>query len=434
MAVEVIDSDEGQDPFARQQAKRARIATRVRVGKFCVDPIGLGTMPLGIEYPDPGKRPSRIAALQLLHTAFRSGVEFLDTADSYYAGPGGGAEAASPHYVERLIAEAILTYDGDTSNIRVCTKGGMKRIDSTSRGWRPRVCSGALVRQMIMESFDALGGKRAIDMFMLHHTDTLNNEQLVEALKAMHEAVMDGKVLCLGLANATVDNLELAERCKVTISAVQNQYSLWWREAEEPRPPGWGDKSRKGILDWCATHGLAFMPYGVFGGVQSRDGRRSLQHSFPRLVEIAAKRQTSPAALVLAWMRLCFPCTVHIVGARSRQHVLDCARARQLFLTLREIDEIAAMTPNRASVRRPLPVGDAEDIHLEIGTLSAAPSGTTHDFQNDMGCLGVDKGIAIFVEIPNDCLRIRGDAAKRASALAALEEIIKFYFGQGIPW
>merc|ERR1712136_380586 len=115
------------------------------------------------------------------------------------------------------------------------------------------------------------------------------------------------------------------------ISAVENAFSLWQREAELERPLG-----------------VAFMPYGVLGGVQHRDGRRSLRESFPRLVELADARHVSPESLTLAWVRQRFPCVVHIVGARSLEHILDCAASRSLRLTTSEVDEISSLKPARA--------------------------------------------------------------------------------------
>ena len=57
------------------------------------------------------------------------------------------------------------------------------RIDNSSRGWRPRPCTASSVRQMVQESKEALGGKKPLDVFMLHHTDALNPKQLGEVLK-----------------------------------------------------------------------------------------------------------------------------------------------------------------------------------------------------------------------------------------------------------
>lgn len=284
----IHDSDsDGERP-----AKRPRMDV-VAVGDFVVDPIGLGTMPLGIEYPHPAQRPSRVAAISMLHEAFRSGVQMLDTADSYCAGPGGSAEAAAPHYVERIIGEALRTFEGDASRIRVCTKGGFCRINNKSNGWRPASTSRSHVQRMIAKSHEALGGARPIDVFMLHHADGLSTGQLEGALAAMQEAVNEGKVLCLGLANATIEHLKLAQDLGCRISAVENAFSLWQREAELERPLGAAVTSKKGVLRWCAEKGVAFMPYGVLGGVQHRDGRRSLRESFPRLVELAdARRRT----------------------------------------------------------------------------------------------------------------------------------------------
>jgi len=419
------------------EAKRARNGPRVEIGPFAVDPIGFGSMLLGIEYPEPGRRPKRQAAIELLHTALKSGVELIDTADSYCAGPGGSKDAEAHHYVESVIHEAIQSYDGDASRVRICTKGGMRRIDSTSRGWRPVACSAASVRQMVEESRKALGGTKPLDLFMLHHTDALNAKVLEEVLKALQAMVKEGLVLTFGLANATVDNLDLAERLGVRLAAVQNQYSLWQREAEQEKPSGASATSRKGVLLWCASRGVAFMPYGVFGGVQCRDGRRDLLQSFPQLINMAASKEVSPYALVLAWMRQRFPNIIHITGSRGKQHVLDGAQARNVLLSVEELDSISAMKQSRGGPKAPL-VQKVSYVYLDF--LSTASSVQLADLQEDMVKLSSNAAMKgkfrVIVDANRDRLcfqALSGDAEVPLAVQKTLDEVLRFHFGRGVP-
>jgi len=423
------------------QAKRARKAPKVDMGPFSVDPIGFGSMLLGIEYPEPGKRPKKPAAIELLQTAFDSGVEMIDTADSYCAGPGGSKEAEAQHYVETLIREAIESYDGDASRIRVCTKGGMRRIDSTSRGWRPVACSASAVRQMVEDSRKALGGSKPLDLFMLHHTDALNAKLLEEVLKVLQGMVKEGVVLALGLANATVANLDLAERLGVRIAAVQNQYSLWQREAEQERPSSASATSRKGVLLWCASRGVAFMPYGVLGGVQCRDGRRELLQSFPQLINMAASKDVSPHALVLTWMRQRFPNIVHIVGSRGKQHVLDGAQARNVLLTVEELDAISAMKQSRAAPKV-APALKVSYIYMEKERLSTASTKQLTELEDAMAKLSSDAPLKGKVRIVVDSKRDRlcfqalgGDSGLHIppAVQKIVEEVLQCHFGCGVP-
>ena len=105
--------------------------------------------------------------------------------------------------------------------------------------------------------------------------------------------------------------------------------------------------NKMGVLGYCAEHGIAFLPHGALGGVGTRDGRLSLSKDFPTLARLAHAKGASPHALVLAWMRHLWPRTiVHIVGARTAEHVRDSLLAAPAVrFTQAELDEISALTP-----------------------------------------------------------------------------------------
>jgi len=89
--------------------------TRV-LGTMTVSAIGLGAMPMSIE-----GRPQRSRSIATIHTALDAGVTLIDTADAYHVG------ADEVGHNETLIAEALRSYGGDTTNILVATKGGHLR-------------------------------------------------------------------------------------------------------------------------------------------------------------------------------------------------------------------------------------------------------------------------------------------------------------------
>lgn len=249
-----------------------------------------------------------------------AGTQIFDTADTYCSGPG------EEHYVERLLAHV---HTGNQA-VHVCTKGGMVRVGTDSKSWRTGDTSYRGVAAAIAASFDALGGKRPIFLWQLHHTAGLAD--LDAALCAARDACTAGTVLNVGLCNARVADIKRAKRF-VAVACVQNRFSLYHRAAE------------KNELPYCQRHGIPFMAYGALGGVAARDGRVGLSRDFPALAAMAAAKHTSPEALVLAWMRHKWPCIVHITGARTVAHMADARNAAAVRFTEDELAVIDALAP-----------------------------------------------------------------------------------------
>lgn len=292
----------------------------VTVGRHQVPALGMGTLPLGTTYA-PGGRPEREDAIALIHEALKLGVRFFDTADTYGAGP------KDSHYMERLLLEAVQSYEDSAlvDEVLIATKAGMKRINDQKNGWRPRTFkNGRELQVAINESYEALGGP--IKLWWFHHTDgydVSDPTKFQEACAAVRELVVQGIVENVGLCNCSTAHVDIAREF-FPVVAVQNTYSLYDRAAARKRVRKVVAKSNKNeLLSYCEAHGMLFSPHGALGGTQARDGRRNLEKDFPALTEMAAEKNVSPQVLVLAWMRHVDPHILHIFGTRTVAHLRD---------------------------------------------------------------------------------------------------------------
>lgn len=271
--------------------------------------MGLGAMPLSIQ-----GRPTEAQALKVLHRAIDLGVTLIDTADSYCL------DESDKHHNERLIARALATHSKGR-DVKVATKGGLLRPQGD---WV--VCGDPEhLRKTIHESHQALGGKEPIFLWQLHAPD--DRYPLEETLQAVEEAQKRGLIRHVGLSNVNVEDIGRARKI-LPIVSVQNKYNPWHRQAE-----------RDGVLKYCESHGLSFLPWSPLGG---RNRVRKLPE-ITGLGEIAGDLQVSPMRLVLAWMLAKSPAILPIPGATRLASLEDSMQAVDLILsrgTVEQLDSI----------------------------------------------------------------------------------------------
>ncbi|MFE6098321.1 aldo/keto reductase [Streptomyces massasporeus] len=301
------------------------------LGGLRVSAVGLGAMPLSI-----AGRPDEERALATVHAALDAGVTLLDTADSYHL-PG-----AEPGHNERLVARALETYGGDTSEVLVATKGGRGRPaggDWTVNG-SPRHLKAAA------EASRERLGVEAIGLYQLHKPDpAVPFEESVGALRELLDA---GTIRLAGVSNADADQIR---RARVILGdrlvSVQNRYSPAVRDSEPE-------------LRLCADLGLAFLPWSPLGGLSrsSLDGpsRTEGAERFAVFHAVAAERGVSPQQVALAWLLTRSPTVVPIPGASRPQTIRDSAAAADLLLTAEETARLEKATGGGA---RPAPVPEA---------------------------------------------------------------------------
>ena len=121
--------------------------------------------------------------------------------------------------------------------------------------------------------------------------------------------------------------------------SVQNEFNLYKMQALKPCPSESGRKVAKsnkaGIIKLCTQHKLIFLPFGVLGGLGSRNGKRSLALDFPKLHRLAVSKAATVQVLVLAWMRARWPTTiVPLVGTRTIGHTPDPGAVDKLAAAL----------------------------------------------------------------------------------------------------
>ncbi|HUZ24730.1 MAG TPA: aldo/keto reductase [Streptosporangiaceae bacterium] len=276
-----------------------------------VSAIGLGGMPMSIEgRPDEGR------SIRTIHAALDAGVTFVDTADAYLL------QAGETGHNERLIAKALATYGGDTSNVLVATKGGHLRPGDGS--WTVNG-SPRHLREAAEASLKALGVD-VIGLYQFHRPDpSVPYEESIGAIKELHDA---GKVALTGISNVTVEQIDIARAIlgDGNLASVQNQFSPAFRSSE-------------GELAHCAQLGIAFLPWSPLGGITQAGELGSRHAAFQR---VADSRGVSPQQVTLAWMLAKAPVVIPIPGASRPESITDSAQAAELELSSEELATLDA--------------------------------------------------------------------------------------------
>lgn len=278
--------------------------------------LGLGCMSLNHAYGVP---PSADEGLALLHTALDAGVEMLDTATLY----GGGRN-------EELVGRAIV---GRREEIVLASKGGMALVDGVRTiDGRPET-----LREQVDASLRRLAVDH-IDLYYLHRWD--RSVPIAESVGALAELVRAGKIGAIGLSEVSVARLREAQQV-APIAAVQNEYSLWSRNAE------------LGMLDATRESGIAFVAFSpvgrgfLAGGVtdpgewELNDIRRSMprfqSEHWPRNAgllpawhTLAEEAGCTPAQLALAWLLSRGDHVVPIPGTTRTAHLHEDLAATEI--------------------------------------------------------------------------------------------------------
>jgi len=278
-----------------------------RLADLTVSAIGLGAMPLSIQ-----GRPDEERALATVHAALDAGVTLIDTADAYCLG------TDDVGHNERLVAKALATYGGDTSDVVVATKGGHTRPGGA---WALNG-SPEHLRAACEASLRALGVE-AIGLYQFHRPDP--QVPYAESLGALEELRQEGKIRLVGISNADPDQIELAMQTTL-LAAVQNEYSPRLRSSQPE-------------LDLCARHGIAFLPWSPLGGIGSA---ATLGDEHPAFAEVAREHGVSPQQVCLAWELAQAEVVLPIPGASRPASITDSARASELVLTAQELARLSA--------------------------------------------------------------------------------------------
>ncbi len=272
------------------------------IGGITVGAIGLGGMPMSIE-----GRPDEARSIRTIHAALDAGVTLIDAADAYHM------LAGETGHNERLIAKALASYPGDTTEVLVATKGGHVRPGDGS--WQVDG-SPTHLRQAADASLKALGVE-AIGLYQFHRPDP--KVPYAESVGTLKELLDEGKIRLAGISNATIEQIDIARQVlgEDNLASVQNQFSPAFRSSEDE-------------LAHCAELGIAFLPYSPLGGIAQAGQLGSRHDAFQ---QVAEAYQVSPQQVALAWMLAKAPVVIPIPGASRPESITDSAQAATLTLT-----------------------------------------------------------------------------------------------------
>lgn len=272
--------------------------TTYKIGDITINRLGYG----GMQLTGPGvwgDAPDRANAINVLKEAVSSGVNFIDTADSY-----------GPHTNEILIADALSPYPKD---LLVATKGGFERTGPNQ--W---IVNGRpdYIRKAIEGNLKRLKVSH-IDLWQLHRVDP--KIPVEETLGPVQDAVKEGKIRYVGLSEVGIKDIEKAGKT-IPIVSVQNLYNLGERKWEE-------------VLDYTARHKMAFIPWYPLAS-----GPDKLKD---KVESIAKKHNTTSAQIALAWLLQRSANILLIPGTSSVKHLKENISASTIRLSKEEFEELS---------------------------------------------------------------------------------------------
>jgi aryl-alcohol dehydrogenase-like predicted oxidoreductase len=301
--------------------------------KLEVSAIGLGCMGMSFGYGPPKDKQEMIA---LLRAAVERGITFFDTAEVY-----------GPFINEELVGEALAPM---RERVVIATKFGFKigpkgkQMGVDSRPQHIKEVADASLKRLRTD---------VIDLFYQHRVDP--DVPIEDVAGAVKELIREGKVKHFGLSEAGVQTIRRAHAVQ-PVTALQSEYSLWWRRPEEE------------VLPALEELGIGFVPFSPLGRgfltgkmdesttFDSSDFRNMLPRFTPEarkanqalvdlLGEIAKNKRATPAQIALAWLLAQKPWIVPIPGTTKLKRLEENVGAAGVQLTsddLREIENAAS--------------------------------------------------------------------------------------------
>ena len=269
-----------------------------------VSAIGLGCMGLSTAYGAPVEKE---AGIKLIHAAADKGVTFFDTAEVY-----------GPFTNEELVGEALKPIRGQ---VAIATKFGFHISSGAASGERQLDSRPAHIREVVEASLKRLQTD-VIDLLYQHRVDpAVPIEDVAGTVKAL---IAEGKVRHFGLSEASANTIRKAHAVQ-KVTALQSEYSLWWREPEEE------------MLSVLEELGIGFVPFSPLGrgfltgaiDANTKFDANDFRNNVPRFSAearaanqavvdviggIAKSKRATPAQIALAWLLAQKPWIVPIPG------------------------------------------------------------------------------------------------------------------------
>ena len=312
-----------------------------------VSALGLGCMGLSFGY---GLAKDKQEAIRLIRAAVERGVTFFDSAEIYgpFVNEEVGGEALAP-VRDQVVIATKFGFDWNPET------GKFEKLNS-----RPEH-----IRQAVEGSLKRLKTD-VIDLYYQHRVDP--DVSIEEVAGAVKDLIAQGKVRHFGLSEAGVQTIRRAHAVQ-PVTALQSEYSLWWREPE------------KEVLPACKELGIGFVPFSPLGkgfltgaitestSFDSTDFRNIVPRFTPEarkanqalvdlLGEIAAKRGVTRAQIALAWVLAQRPWIVPIPGTTKLHRLEENLGAAGIELTSKDLAEMES-TLSKVTVQ-----GDRYPAHL----------------------------------------------------------------------
>ena len=291
-----------------------------------VSALGLGCMGLSFGY---GPATEKQQAITLIRSAVERGVTFFDTAECY-----------GPFTNEELVGEALSPF---REQVVIATKFGFEDGDShkgmNSRPERIRAVADASLKRL---------KTNAIDLFYQHRVDP--NVPIEDVAGTVKQLIQEGKVKHFGLSEAGVESIRRAHAVQ-PVTALQSEYSLWWREPEQE------------ILPTLEELGIGFVPFSPLGKgfltgaitekteFDSTDFRNIVPRFTPEarkanqalvdvLGKIAASKNATSAQIALAWLLAQKPWIAPIPGTTKLHRLKENIGAAEIELSAEDLRDI----------------------------------------------------------------------------------------------
>ena len=292
-----------------------------------VSAIGLGCMGLSFGYGPP---TDQAEAIRLIRAAFERGVTFFDTAEAY-----------GPFTNEALLGEAVAPF---RDQVVIATKFGFRDGDASkgpdSRPERIRIVADAALKRLKTDR---------IDLFYQHRVDT--KVPIEDVAGTVKDLIREGKVKHFGMSEAGVQSIRRAHAVQ-PVTALQSEYSLWWREPE------------KEMLPALEELGIGFVPFSPLGKgfltgkidsstTFAKDDFRNIVPRFTienrkanaalldELGAIAKRKNATPAQIALAWLLAQRPWIAPIPGTTKLHRLEENIGAAAVELSSEELHRIA---------------------------------------------------------------------------------------------
>jgi aryl-alcohol dehydrogenase-like predicted oxidoreductase len=291
-----------------------------------VSALGLGCMGISFGY---GNVMDKSEAIKLIRAAYEKGVTFFDTAEIY-----------GPFTNEELVGEALEPF---RKEVVIATKFGFKTGTTPGVDSRPEN-----IRAVAEASLKRLRTDM-IDLFYQHRVDPA--VPIEDVAGTVKELIKEGKVKHFGLSEAGVQTIRQAHAVQ-TVTALQSEYSLWWREPEEE------------ILPTLEKLGIGFVPFSPLGkgfltgkiDENTTFGATDFRNTVPRFSEenrkanfalidllnsIAKNMNATPAQIALAWLLVQKPWIVPIPGTTKLHRLEENIPSTDVVLSEENLSEIS---------------------------------------------------------------------------------------------